>query len=169
MADDKALEIIEKARRTGKIRKGVNEVTKVLERGIAKFVAIAKDVSPPEIVMHIPILAKDKGIPFAQVSRKEDLGAAVGIQVPTSAVAVITLGDAEKLVKDFSEGVKKAELEEEKKAETEKQPEKKEKAKETQGVSERRNSKAVSNEKKAKNEEKSEVNEETPKKEARNG
>ena len=37
MAD--AYQIVEKAKRTGKIEKGTNEVTKAIERGTAKFVA----------------------------------------------------------------------------------------------------------------------------------
>ena len=32
-----AYQIVEKARRTGKIEKGTNEVTKAIERGTAKF------------------------------------------------------------------------------------------------------------------------------------
>ena len=59
--------------------KGCNEATKALERGTAKLVAIAKDVTPPEITMHIPLLAKEKGIPCKEVSSKDDLGAAAGI------------------------------------------------------------------------------------------
>ena len=51
---DKVYEAIEVAKATGKIRKGTNEATKVIEKGQAKLVAIAKDVNPPEITMHIP-------------------------------------------------------------------------------------------------------------------
>ncbi len=88
--------IIEKARKTGKIDKGSNEVTKAIERGVAKFVAYASDVSPKEIVAHIPVICKEKGIPCQEVDSKQKLGIAVGIPVPTSAVAVIEAGDAEK-------------------------------------------------------------------------
>ena len=42
--------LIERARRTGKIEKGTNEVTKAIERATAKFVAYASDVDPKEIV-----------------------------------------------------------------------------------------------------------------------
>ena len=57
---DKVLEAIEIAKTTGKIKKGTNETTKAVERGTAKLVAVAKDASPPEIVMHIPMLAEEK-------------------------------------------------------------------------------------------------------------
>ena len=77
---DKVYEIIEVAKATGKIRKGTNEATKVIEKGTAKFVVVAKDANPPEITMHIPILAEEKGVPCIQVPSKEELGAAAGIE-----------------------------------------------------------------------------------------
>ena len=88
-------ETVEKARKTGKIEKGINEVTKSIERGTAKLVVIAKDTSPPEIIMHIPILCKEKNIPCEEADNKEKLGIAAGIKVPCSSIAVINLGDAE--------------------------------------------------------------------------
>ena len=60
---NKALEAVELARTTGKLKKGTNEVTKAIERGTAKLVLVAKDVSPPEVVMHLPLLGKEKGVP----------------------------------------------------------------------------------------------------------
>ena len=42
--------------RDSKIRKGMNEVTKSIERVQAKIVVMAEDVSPPEILFHIPLL-----------------------------------------------------------------------------------------------------------------
>lgn len=89
-------QIIEKAKQTGKIEKGTNEVTKAIERGTAKFVAYAADVEPKEIVAHIPLLCKEKGIPCLEADSKEKLGIAVGIPVSASSVAVIEAGDAEK-------------------------------------------------------------------------
>src|SRR3990167_6104610 len=94
MADTYA--IIEKARKTGKIEKGTNEVTKAIERQTAKFVAYAKDVEPKEIVQHIPLLCKEKKIPCYGVDNKQKLGIAAGISVPCSSVAVIESGDASK-------------------------------------------------------------------------
>lgn len=81
--------IIEKARKEGKIEKGINEVTKAIERGTAKLVVIAKDVNPKEITQHIPALCKEKGIKCEEVDNRQKLGIAVGISVPCSAVAII--------------------------------------------------------------------------------
>ncbi len=98
----KAYEAIEIAKSTGKLKKGSNEVTKALERGTAKLVAVAKDVTPPEVIMHLPILAKEKGVPCVEVPSKEELGAAAGIQVGTAAIAIVTEGDAKSLIKEIA-------------------------------------------------------------------
>jgi len=98
---DKALEAVEIAKATGKIKKGANEVTKCLERGTAKLVVFAKDTQPAEIVMHLPMLAKEKGIPCIEVASKEELGQAAGIGVPTAAICVVEEGDAKNLIRDL--------------------------------------------------------------------
>ncbi len=94
-------QIIEKAKRTGKIEKGTNEVTKAIERGTAKFVAYASDVEPKEIVQHIPVLCKEKNIPCQEVDNKQKLGIAVGLPVSTSSVAVIEAGEADAEIKSL--------------------------------------------------------------------
>ena len=96
--DEKVLEAIEVCKATGKLKKGTNEVTKAVERGTAKLVAIAKDVSPPEITMHLPMLCKEKNIPCFSVNSKEELGAAAGLSVGTGAIAIVEEGEAKKLV-----------------------------------------------------------------------
>ena len=88
--------IIEKARKTGKIEKGTNEVTKAIERETAKLVVYASDVEPKEIVQHIPVLCKEKKIKCVEADNKKKLGIAAGLPVATSSVAVINAGDAEK-------------------------------------------------------------------------
>jgi large subunit ribosomal protein L7Ae len=98
---DNIFEVIEVARKTGKIRKGCNEVTKLVEKGEAKLVVVAKDVTPKEIIMHLPVLCKEKGVRYAEVDKKEELGAAAGLPVGTAAVAVIAEGDAKELIKNL--------------------------------------------------------------------
>ncbi len=88
--------IIEKAKKTGKVDKGTNEVTKAIERGVAKLVVYATDVNPKEIVAHLPLICKEKNIPCHEVDSKQKLGLAIGIPVAASAVAVIDAGEADK-------------------------------------------------------------------------
>ncbi|MBN2067662.1 MAG: 50S ribosomal protein L7ae [Candidatus Diapherotrites archaeon] len=90
------LGLLEKASKKGKIKIGVNEVTKAVERGTAKLVLIAEDVSPPEIVMHLPLICKEKGIAFSYVKTKEELGKKSGIGLGTAAAAITDEGDAKK-------------------------------------------------------------------------
>ena len=89
-------ETIEKARKSGKIEKGSNEVTKAVERGVAKLVVYAADVDPKEIVQHLPILCKEKNIPCQEADSKKKLGIAAGISVGCAAIAVTDAGDAAK-------------------------------------------------------------------------
>jgi len=86
--------LIEKVRKTGKVDKGTNEVTKAIERGVAKAVFYAADVNPKEIIAHLAIISKEKNIPCIEVDSKQKLGVAVGIPVSTSAVAIIDAGEA---------------------------------------------------------------------------
>jgi large subunit ribosomal protein L7Ae len=103
---DKIFEAVEVAKATGKIKKGANEVTKALERGTAKLVVIAEDIQPPEIAMHLPLLAKEKGIPCVKVGKKEEIGAAAGLEVGTAAIAIVQPGEAASLIKQITESIK---------------------------------------------------------------
>ena len=86
-------DLVEKARKSGKVEKGTNEVTKAIERGTAKVVVYAADVEPKEIVQHLPVLCKEKGIECQEADSKQKLGAAVGLGVSCSSVAIIDKGD----------------------------------------------------------------------------
>mgnify|MGYP000144314655 FL=1 len=102
---ERALEALEVARDTGSVKKGTNETTKSIERGNADLVFVAEDVSPEEIVLHIPELADEKGIPYVFVETQDELGAAAGLEVGSAAAAVVDAGDADEDVEDISEKV----------------------------------------------------------------
>jgi len=104
---DKAYEIVEAARDTGKIRKGTNEVTKLVERGDAVMVVMAEDVQPPEILAHMPLLCEERNVVYAYVPSKAELGHAVGLEKPTASVAILDAGKAKPLLDGFAEQVKK--------------------------------------------------------------
>ncbi len=97
----KALEALEIAKDSGRIKKGINEATKSIERGIARLVVIAEDVEPAEITMYMPGLCDDKKAPYIFVPSKKDLGNAAGIERPTAAVAIVIEGKAKDLVTDI--------------------------------------------------------------------
>jgi large subunit ribosomal protein L7Ae len=95
------LEMLSVAKDAGKVKKGINEATKSIERKTAQFVVVAGDVTPEEVVVHLPMLCKENGIPYAFVPTKKDLGGAVGIDVGTSAVAVENAGGATEKLQDI--------------------------------------------------------------------
>ncbi|MBU4300302.1 MAG: 50S ribosomal protein L7Ae [Nanoarchaeota archaeon] len=103
---EKVLDALEAVKESGNIRKGVNETTKAIERGIAKLVVVAMDVQPEEIVMHIPALCKEKKAPYIFVESKEELGKAVGLEVSTASVAVVEEGRGKKNVDEVIERIK---------------------------------------------------------------
>ncbi|MHA1214038.1 MAG: 50S ribosomal protein L7Ae [Candidatus Hodarchaeales archaeon] len=90
----------------GNIRKGTNETTKSIERGEAKLVFIALDVDPPEIVAHLPLLCKDKKIPYVYVSTKENLGKACNLNVKTASCAIVIEGEAKAKIDNLAARIK---------------------------------------------------------------
>ncbi|UCH32133.1 MAG: 50S ribosomal protein L7ae [Candidatus Bathyarchaeota archaeon] len=97
-----AYEALQIASKTGQVRKGTNEATKAIERGIAKLVVIAEDVEPPEVVAHLPILCEERKAPCVFVPSKQKLGTAVGIDVPAASACIVKEGDADKLIKEIA-------------------------------------------------------------------
>jgi len=102
---DKAYQLVQVARDSGKVRKGTNESTKAIERAVAKLVVIAEDVDPPQVVAHLPILCEERKIPYLFVPSKLDLGRSAGIDVGCAAVSVIDGGEGSKTLKEIVEAV----------------------------------------------------------------
>jgi len=95
---NKALEALEIARDTGKIKKGSNEATKAVERGIAQLVLVGADVEPEEIVMHLPPLCDEKQAAYVIINKQSDIGAASGLDVGSAAAAIVKPGKAKDLI-----------------------------------------------------------------------
>ena len=87
--------IVQKANENGTVRVGANETTKAVERGQAKLVVTASDVTPPEIVAHFPGLCKEMKVPCINIGTRAELGSAAGIK-STSSLAVVDAGSAKK-------------------------------------------------------------------------
>lgn len=101
-----AYEALKVARETGKIRKGTNETTKTIERGKAKLVLIAENVTPPEVVAHLPLLCDERKTPYVYVPEKQRIGEALGLTVGSAAAAIEETGESEKLVAEIVEKLK---------------------------------------------------------------
>jgi U4/U6 small nuclear ribonucleoprotein SNU13 len=61
------------------LKKGANETTKSLNRGVADLIVLAADTEPLEIILHLPLLCEDKNVPYVYVGKQSDLGRACGV------------------------------------------------------------------------------------------
>ncbi|KAK9470167.1 Nhp2 H/ACA snoRNP protein [Dipodascopsis tothii] len=88
----KVLKTVKKAAKAKHVKRGVKEVVKALRKGDKGLVVLAGDISPPDVISHIPVLCEDSGVPFVFVPAKESLGSAGATKRPTSCVMVIPGG-----------------------------------------------------------------------------
>nr|GLL26892.1 NHP2-like protein 1 [Ipomoea trifida] len=56
------MDLVQQAANYKQLKKGANEATKTLNRGISEFIVMAADTEPLEILLHLPLLAEDKSI-----------------------------------------------------------------------------------------------------------
>ena len=101
------LEAVRVAAQTGKVKKGTNEATKAIERGISKLIVIAEDVEPPEVVAHLPLICEEQKAAYAFVPSKQELGKALGIEVTSAAAAILDAGDAQHIIDEVITSISK--------------------------------------------------------------
>lgn len=85
----KILDLVQQAFNYKQLKRGANEATKALNRGLAEFIILAADAEPLEILLHIPLLCEDKNVPYVFVRSKAALGRACGVSRPVIAGAVL--------------------------------------------------------------------------------
>ena len=90
------LDLITQATTYKQLKKGANEATKTLNRGISEFIVMAADAEPIEILLHLPLLCEDKNVPYVFVPSKAALGRACGVSRSVIS-ASITSNNASKL------------------------------------------------------------------------
>jgi len=86
----KILNIVQQASNYQQLKKGANEATKTLNRGLSEFIVMAADAEPLEILLHLPLLCEDKNVPYVFVRSKQALGRACGVSRPVIAASVTT-------------------------------------------------------------------------------
>ncbi|CAH1731793.1 unnamed protein product [Aphis gossypii] len=84
------LNLVQQAMNYKQLRKGANEATKTLNRGISEFIVCAADAEPLEIVLHLPLLCEDKNVPYVFIRSKLALGRACGVSRPVIACSITT-------------------------------------------------------------------------------
>ncbi|KAJ3343261.1 Nuclear control of ATPase protein 2 [Gonapodya sp. JEL0774] len=91
----KLYKTIKKASKAKSIKRGVKEVVKGLRKGSKGVVLIAGDISPIDVITHVPILCEEANVPYCYVPSKEDLGHAGSTKRPTSCIMVMRKADAD--------------------------------------------------------------------------
>ncbi|ORZ10548.1 50S ribosomal protein L30e-like protein [Absidia repens] len=86
---------VKKASKAKHVRRGVKEVGKALRKGEKGLVVIAGDISPIDVIAHLPVLCEDSNVPYVFVPSKEQLGEAASTKRPTS-VTMVVLGGQKK-------------------------------------------------------------------------
>jgi H/ACA ribonucleoprotein complex subunit 2 len=95
------------AAKTKTLRRGVKEVVKALRKSQGSgntadlndpsaIVVIAADISPMDVISHIPVLCEDHGIPYIYIKSRAQLGEASATKRPTSVVMVAKAGSGKK-------------------------------------------------------------------------
>ena len=82
------LDLVQQATNYKQTKKGANEATKTLNRGISELIIMAADAEPIEILLHLPLLCEDKNVPYVFVRSKQALGRACGVSRPVIACSV---------------------------------------------------------------------------------
>ncbi|KIW60979.1 ribonucleoprotein-associated protein [Exophiala xenobiotica] len=86
----KILDTVQQASHYRQLKKGANEATKTLNRGTAELLVLAADTSPLAILLHLPLLAEDKNVPYVYVPSKVALGRACGVSRAVIAASITT-------------------------------------------------------------------------------
>jgi len=97
-----SLTLVLAAAKNRAIKRGVKEVVKAVRKSpLANpsanpstttptgLVILAADISPMDVISHIPVLCEDHGIPYVYVPSRAELGAAGSTKRPTSVVMLM--------------------------------------------------------------------------------
>ncbi|KAL6938079.1 RNA binding protein snu13 [Hanseniaspora vineae] len=87
---EQILSVVQQATNLRQLKKGANEATKTLNRGISEFIIMAADCEPIEILLHLPLLCEDKNVPYVFVPSRVALGRACGVSRPVIAASITT-------------------------------------------------------------------------------
>jgi U4/U6 small nuclear ribonucleoprotein SNU13 len=83
------LDLVSQANNYKQLKKGANEATKTLNRGIAELIVLAADTEPLAILLHLPLLCEDKNVPYVFVPSRQALGRACGVSRSVIACSIL--------------------------------------------------------------------------------
>ncbi|CAI8583607.1 unnamed protein product [Vicia faba] len=102
----RTLKLVKKAAEHKCIKRGVKEVVKSIRRGQKGVCVIAGNISPIDVITHVPILCEEAEIPYVYVPSKEDLATAGATKRPTCCVLVMTKPSKGELALEVQEKLK---------------------------------------------------------------
>ena len=96
---------IRKAAKHKTLRRGVKEVTKSLRKGEKGIAVLAGDISPLDVISHMPVYCEEQAVPYVFVPSRFDLGSAALTKRPTSVVLIKQNKEYEKNYSKCMDGV----------------------------------------------------------------
>ncbi|KAJ5078280.1 hypothetical protein M0811_05068 [Anaeramoeba ignava] len=82
------LRVVKRGRKQNLLRRGVKEVQKAILKGSQGICIIAADVTPLDVVSHLPVLCEEHGVTYVFVPSKSELGSASKTRRSTSCVLI---------------------------------------------------------------------------------
>ncbi|KIY49235.1 L30e-like protein, partial [Fistulina hepatica ATCC 64428] len=79
---------VKKASKSRQVKRGVKEVVKGIRKQEKGLLVLAADISPIDIISHLPVLCEEAGVPYVFVPSKEELGHSSSTKRPTSCVMI---------------------------------------------------------------------------------
>jgi U4/U6 small nuclear ribonucleoprotein SNU13 len=89
------LDLVQQALNYKLLKKGANEATKTLNRGITDLIVMAANANPLENLLHLPLLCEEKNVPFVFVPSKIALGRACGLSCPVVSCSILSNDDSQ--------------------------------------------------------------------------
>ncbi|KAL1216815.1 H/ACA ribonucleoprotein complex subunit 2-like protein [Cardamine amara subsp. amara] len=102
----RTLKLVRTAAENKCVKRGVKEVVKSIRRGHKGICVIAGNISPIDVITHLPILCEESDIPYVYVHSKEDLATAGATKRPTCCILIQTKPVKGELIPKIQEKLK---------------------------------------------------------------
>jgi len=106
----KIYKLVRKAAKAKALKRGVKETVKSIRKNIKGVVFLAGDISPIDVLSHLPVLCEEANIPYVYVTSKTELGAAALSRRPTCCLLVTAPKGTDELNKYYEKCVKDMKL-----------------------------------------------------------
>nr|CAD7393179.1 unnamed protein product [Timema cristinae]CAD7425154.1 unnamed protein product [Timema monikensis] len=88
------------------LRNGLKDVQREIRKGATGIVVFAGDVTPIEIMCHLPAVCEEKDLPYCYIPSRKDLGTAMGVKRGSLMVLIREHGEYKELYDEVKESIK---------------------------------------------------------------